>query len=151
MLTTERFITEVVASQIKGDDLKERSECDHLIAPGIPEVWEAMDHDNQWSLAYTRIVDFYSVIIRIMMCHVFVDVIGNDGWYCVLIAGRSRSEDRIFGERAKPGFAFLPNGPLAARLVDATKIRPTMRGRTIEFDGLASISTPGQFRDRRWR
>src|SRR5215831_8439546 len=84
MLKTERFITQVVASQIKGDDLKERGECGHLIAPGIPEVWKAMDHDNQWSLAYTRIVDFYSVIFRIMMCHVFVNVIGNDGWYCVL-------------------------------------------------------------------
>src|SRR5215469_165199 len=59
----------------------------------------------------------------------------------ILIAGRSRSEDRIFGERAKPGFAFLPNRRLAARLVDATKIRPTMRGRTIEFGGLASIRT----------
>jgi hypothetical protein len=84
MLETERFITEVVASQIKGDDLKERGECDHLIAPGIPEVWEAMDHDNQWSLAYTGIVDVYSIIIRIMMCHVLVDVIGNDGRYCVM-------------------------------------------------------------------
>ena len=31
------------------------------------------------ALAYTRIVDVYSVIIRIMMCH-----IGNDGGYCVL-------------------------------------------------------------------
>jgi hypothetical protein len=78
MLTTERFITQVVASQIKGDDLKERGECDHLIAPGIPEVWEAMDHDNQWSLAYTGIVDVYSIIICIMMCHVLVDVIWDD-------------------------------------------------------------------------
>ncbi len=59
MLSTERFITQVVASQIKRDDLKERGQCDHLIAPGIPEVWKAMDHDNQWSLAYTGIVDVY--------------------------------------------------------------------------------------------
>jgi hypothetical protein len=50
---------------------------DHLITPGIPEVWEAMDHDNQWSLAYTGIVDVYSVIICIMMCHLLVDVIGK--------------------------------------------------------------------------
>src|SRR5215831_637873 len=84
MLSTTGFIAQVVTSQINGDDLKERGECDHLIAPGIPEVWEAVDHDNQWSVAYTHIVDFYSVIICIMMCDVFVNVIGNDGWFCVL-------------------------------------------------------------------
>jgi hypothetical protein len=84
MLTTDWFITQIVASQIEGDDLKERGECDHLIAPRIPEVWESMDHDNQWSLAYTGIVDLYSMIIHIMMCNVLVDVIGNDGGYYVL-------------------------------------------------------------------
>ena len=56
-------------------DLKERGECDHLVTPGIPEVWEAMDHDNQWSLAYTGIVDVYAIIFCIMMCNVLVDVI----------------------------------------------------------------------------
>jgi hypothetical protein len=52
--------------------------------PGIPEVWEAMDHDNQWSLTYTGIVDVYTIIFSIMMCHVLVDVIWNDGGYFVL-------------------------------------------------------------------
>jgi hypothetical protein len=64
--------------------LEERGQSDHLVPPGIPEVWEAMDHDNQWSLAYTGIVDAYSVIICIMMCHMLVDVVGNDGGYFVL-------------------------------------------------------------------
>jgi len=49
--------------------------------PVFPEVWEAMDHDNHWSLAYTGIVDLYSVIIHIMMCHVFVYFIWNYGAY----------------------------------------------------------------------
>jgi len=49
--------------------------------PVFPEVWEAMDHDNHWSLAYTGIVDLYSVIIHIMMCHVFVYFIRNYGAY----------------------------------------------------------------------
>jgi len=44
----------------------------------MPEVWEPMDHDNQWSLAYVCIVDAYSVIIRIMTYDVLVGVIGND-------------------------------------------------------------------------
>jgi hypothetical protein len=83
MLTTERFITQVVATQIKGDDLKERGERDHLIPPGIPEVWEAMDHDNQWPLPYTRIMDVYSIIFSIMMCHVLVDVIRKDISSCM--------------------------------------------------------------------
>src|SRR5215813_14237121 len=84
ILTSVRFIAKVVAAQIERYDLEVLGQRSHLDAPGIPEVWEAMDHDNQWSLTYIGIVDFYSVIIRIMMCHVFVDVIGNDGWYCVL-------------------------------------------------------------------
>ena len=84
ILPAGRFITQVVASQIQGDDLEETGQRDHLVAPGIPEVWEAMDHNDQWSLAYTGIVDVYSVIVRIMMCDVLVDVIGNDGGYCVL-------------------------------------------------------------------
>jgi hypothetical protein len=37
-----------------------------------------MDHDNQWSLAYTGIVDVYAIIFRIMMCHVLVDVAWNN-------------------------------------------------------------------------
>ena len=78
MLTTDRFITQVVATQIKGDDLKERGECDHLIAPGLPEVWETVNHDNQWSFPYTRIMDADAIIFSIMMCHVLVDVIGKD-------------------------------------------------------------------------
>src|SRR5215469_11322165 len=84
ILTSVRFIAKVVVAQIERYDLEVLGQRSHLVAPGIPEVWEAMDHDNQWSLAYTGIVDFYSVIIRIMMCHIFVDVIGNDGWYYVL-------------------------------------------------------------------
>jgi hypothetical protein len=84
MLTTERFITQVVATQIKGDDLKERGERDHLVTPGIPKIWEAMDHDNQWPPPYTRIMDVYAIIFRIMMSHVLVDVIGDNGRYFVL-------------------------------------------------------------------
>src|SRR5215467_14517785 len=59
----------------------------------------------------------------------------------ILIAGRSRSEDRTSAERAKPGFPFLLNRRLTARLLAATKIRVTMRGLTIEFGGVASIRT----------
>jgi hypothetical protein len=45
---------------------------------------ETMDHDNQWSLTYTDIVDFYSVIIRIVMGHMPIDLIGGYGGYCVV-------------------------------------------------------------------
>ena len=37
-----------------------------------------MNHDDQWSLAKTGVVDFYSVIVCIAMCHVLVDVVGDD-------------------------------------------------------------------------
>jgi hypothetical protein len=56
----------------------------HLIAPGIPEVGEAMDHDDQWSLATPGVVDVYSVIVSIMMCHVLVDIVGYNGGCRVL-------------------------------------------------------------------
>src|SRR5438876_256876 len=56
-----------------------RSQCDHLVTPGIPEIGEAMNHNNQWSLAKTGIMDFYSVIIRISMYYICVDVVGVDG------------------------------------------------------------------------
>jgi hypothetical protein len=59
----------------------------------------------------------------------------------ILVAGRSRSEDRTSGERARPGFSFFLNRPLRARLVAAAKTRETMRGRTSELGGVASIRT----------
>src|SRR5215472_11038922 len=65
-----------------------------------------------------------------------------------VLLGWSRSEDRTSGEGAKRGFSFLLSRRLTARLVAATKISATMRGRTIEFGEVAKISTPGQPWDR---
>src|SRR5215469_14544811 len=58
----------------------------------------------------------------------------------ILVAGRSRSEERTSGERAKLE-SFLPNKLLATRLVAAAKTRETMRGRTSELGGVASMWT----------
>src|SRR5215467_9901744 len=57
----------------------------------------------------------------------------------ILVAGRSRSEDRTSDERAKTESSFLLTRRLTARLVAATKIRETMRGRTSELGVVASM------------
>src|SRR5215469_4027366 len=77
ILTSLRFIAKVVAAQIDRYDLEVLGQRSHLVAPGRPENRESMDHDNQWSLAYTGIMNVYSIIVRIMICHVYVDIIGN--------------------------------------------------------------------------
>lgn len=59
----------------------------------------------------------------------------------LLLAGLARSEDRTSDERAKSESSFLANRRLAARLVAAAKIRETMRGRTSELSGVASMWT----------
>lgn len=59
----------------------------------------------------------------------------------LLLPGLTRSEDRISGDRAKSESSFLPNRRLVVRLVAAAKIRETMRGRTSELGGDASIWT----------
>jgi hypothetical protein len=56
----------------------------------------------------------------------------------ILVAGRSRSEERTLGERAKLE-SFFPKRLLAVRLVAAAKTRETMRGRTSEPGGVASM------------
>lgn len=78
------FIAQVVTAQIDSDDLEAGGQCDHLVAPGIPEVGEAMDHDDQWSFATSCVVDVYSVIVGIMICHVLVDIDGYNGGCHVL-------------------------------------------------------------------
>src|SRR5215469_7738112 len=84
VLTSLRFIAQIVATQIERNDLETGSKRDHLVAPGIPKVGEAMDQDDQRSLAYTGVVDGYSVIVCIPMGHVFVDLNGDDGRCSVL-------------------------------------------------------------------
>src|SRR6266700_1824901 len=84
VLTPLRFVTLVVAAQIECDNLEMGGQRNHLVAPGIPEVGKAMNHDDQWPRANTGVVDIYSVIVRIPMCHVLFNIVGDDGRYSVL-------------------------------------------------------------------
>lgn len=43
-----------------------------------------MDHDDQWSFANRHIVYVYSVIVRIIMCDIFVNVVWDDRRFRVL-------------------------------------------------------------------
>jgi hypothetical protein len=48
----------------------------HLVTPGIPEIGKAMDHDDRClSFANRDVVYAYPVIVGIMMCHIFVDIV----------------------------------------------------------------------------
>src|SRR5215831_3345719 len=91
----------------------------------VPRICQC--HWERWMVLRLASVSFHTVLSM------------NDTG--ILVAGRSRSEDRTLGERAKPGFSFLPNRRLRTRLVAATKIRAIMRGLSIVFGGVASIRT----------
>src|SRR5215831_17149357 len=79
ILSSIGFITQIVATQIKSNDLVVVRECDHLVAPCIPKVRKAMYHDNQRSLANPGVVNAYSLIVSIMMYHVLFDIFRDEG------------------------------------------------------------------------
>ena len=69
------LIAQVVAALIDSDDLIATRERRHLMTPAVPEIWEAMDHHDQRSLAERRIVNLDATLGRcVAMRHPVEDV-----------------------------------------------------------------------------
>ena len=59
------LVAQVVAAEVDGGDLVLRGEGFHLVAPGVPEIGEAVDHDDERALAGGDVVDLDAVRVGV--------------------------------------------------------------------------------------
>ena len=61
--TSFGLVAPVVAALVDGDDFEIALERRHLIAPRVPEVGEAVDHDHERAVADARVMDLDAVAV----------------------------------------------------------------------------------------
>src|SRR6266700_3271063 len=69
-----RLIAQIVSPLINGNRLKLLRQRRHLVSPRIPEVGEAVNHDDQRSRAETGIVNFHAIVLSISMFNTALDI-----------------------------------------------------------------------------
>ena len=69
-----RFVAEVITPLVNRNHLKIVAQAFHLMSPAVPEVREAVNHDNQRALSCRGVVDFCAVIVGISMFSIGPDV-----------------------------------------------------------------------------
>ena len=76
------FVAAVVASHVDGDNLVAIAERLHLVAPGIPIIRKAVDHDHEGSLSEGGVVDLDSGGVGVAVLHPAQEVFGTGGGAC---------------------------------------------------------------------
>src|SRR6266852_9352639 len=56
-----RLIALVVATLVDGHDLKVFGKGRHLVPPGVPEVWKAVNQDEQWSFTQGDVMNAHAL------------------------------------------------------------------------------------------
>ena len=77
VFVTLGFVTQVIAALIDGYYLVVVLQAFHLVTPAVPEIWEPMNHHNQWAFTNRGIVNLYAVAVGIAMFY-FVPEFGID-------------------------------------------------------------------------
>ena len=78
-----RLVAQVATTLVDRHDLKRVRERRHLVSPGIPEVWKAMNHHDQRSSAERRIVNLHAALrYGVSMRHPVEDILllAVSGW-----------------------------------------------------------------------
>ncbi len=68
------LVAQVVAALIDGDALEFIGQRLHLVAPRVPEIGKAVDHDDQRAAAEARVMNLDAVGIGITVFHAGFDV-----------------------------------------------------------------------------